>query len=65
MPSLQFKMFLLETGITDYSYTVSVKIQIYSASIWNCNLETHILKVCSLSVKHTKIFIGKKEKDKL
>lgn len=67
MPSLTFKMFLLKAGITDYSYTINVKIQVYRASIWNCNLETHILKINSLCKPykkqyHAKMFIGKKKK---
>lgn len=66
-PGLKFKMFLLDRGITDCSYTVNVKIQVYSASIWNYNIESHVLKINFLCKPykqqyHAKIFIEKKKK---
>lgn len=66
-PGLKFKMFLLDRGITDCSYTVNVKIQVYSASIWNYNIESHVLKINSLCKPykqqyHAKIFIEKKKR---
>lgn len=70
VPSLKFKMFLLDTSITANFYTVSVWNQVSSASIRNYYLETQILEVNSLCKHykqqcHAKIFTGEKKKTNL